>query len=174
MDDENVVPIEVEEERALLFLRKVVTEAYARNGRRRRYVREANNRNAADYADRVSEVVAARYREPLSLAEVGRAVDCSPFHLTRLVTAVTGLSIHRMIVRRRLRDAVEWLLKTRESVSFIAHAVGFGSHSRLTEAFRREYGMPPSTVRQTFTARCAGAALRDAPRPARCRPPGTP
>ncbi|MGH7527632.1 MAG: hypothetical protein ACREMX_13115, partial [Gemmatimonadales bacterium] len=73
MDDENVVPIEVEE-RALLFLRKVVAEAYARNGRRRRCVREANNRNAADYADRVSEVVASRYREPLTLAEVGRAV----------------------------------------------------------------------------------------------------
>ncbi|MGH8572177.1 MAG: helix-turn-helix transcriptional regulator, partial [Gammaproteobacteria bacterium] len=122
----------------------------------------------------VSEVVAARYREPLTLAEVGRAVDCSPFHLSRLVTAVTGVSIHRMIVRRRLRDAVEWLLETRRSVSFIAHAVGFGSHSRLTEAFRREYGMPPSAVRQALTARRAGAALPGSPGPARCRPPETP
>ena len=104
-------------------------------------------RIAEEHAQRVQEFIAARYREPLTLAQVARAVDASPFHLSRLVKAATGLPIHRMIVRLRLRDALEQLLETRESIAFIALATGFASHSHLTDAFTREYGMPPSAVR---------------------------
>jgi len=98
-------------------------------------------------AARVAEVIAARYREPLTLAEIARLVGVSPFHLSRLVTAATGVPIYRMIVRRRLRDALELLLDTRESITGIALAVGFASHSHLTDAFHREYGVPPRAVR---------------------------
>jgi AraC-like DNA-binding protein len=129
------------EERAVTFLRAAVAQAYRRRAPAPRAAR------AVEYAARVSEVVAARYREPLTLAEIARAVGVSPFHLSRLVTAATGVPIYRMIVRRRLRDALELLLDTRESISRIALAVGFASHSHLTDAFRREYGVPPRAVR---------------------------
>jgi AraC family transcriptional regulator len=54
-----------------------------------------------------------------------------------------------MILRRRLRDALEMLLDTRDSISQIALSVGFASHSHLTDAFRREFGVPPRTLRRT-------------------------
>jgi AraC-like DNA-binding protein len=92
-------------------------------------------------------VVASRYREALTLAQVAGAVESSPFHLSRLVKAATGMSIHRMIVRLRLRDALEQLLETHESIAFVALSTGFASHSHLTDAFRREYGLPPSAIR---------------------------
>jgi AraC-like DNA-binding protein len=127
------------EELGIDFVRRVVNQA----GRGPRPA----SRVAEEYARRVQELVAARYREPLTLAEVARAVDASPFHLSRLVKAATGVPIHRMIVRLRLRDALEQLLETRESITFIALTTGFASHSHLTDAFSREYGMPPSAVR---------------------------
>ena len=125
----------------MAFLLTAMRQAYG--GRQRRMPA----RRAAEYAGRVSEVVAARYREPLTLAGIAAEVGVSPFHLSRLVTAANGVPIHRMILRRRLRDALELLLETSEGISRIALAVGFASHSHLTDAFRREYGIPPRAVR---------------------------
>jgi AraC-like DNA-binding protein len=52
-----------------------------------------------------------------------------------------------MVLRRRLRDALEMLLDTRESITRVALEHGFASHSHFTDAFRREFGVPPSRVR---------------------------
>jgi AraC-like DNA-binding protein len=134
------------EERAVTFAREAVAQAY-------RWRPATTKRRAVEYAQRVREVIAARYQEPLTLAEVARAVELSPFHLGRLVTAATGVPIHRLIVRLRLRDALERLLETRESITAVAFATGFASHSHLTDAFRREYGIPPSAVRRARAVR---------------------
>ena len=145
--DPDAPALEVEE-RAIAFLHAVTAEATHRSGRPRPVVRAERNPLAAEYAARVAEVVAARYRERLMLGEVARAVGCSAFYLSRLVTAASGVPIHRMIVRHRLQDAVEQLLETRQSISAIALSVGFATHGHLTDAFRREYGLPPSAARR--------------------------
>lgn len=136
------------EERALLFVQVVAQAAVRGASRSKATPTRVRSRFALEYAARVAEVVSLRYRERLTLAEVGAAVGCSPFHLSRLVAAAGGVSIHRMIVRRRLQDAVDLLLDTGQSISAIALTVGFASHSHLTDAFRREYGVPPSVVRR--------------------------
>lgn len=160
VSDPAASPIEVEE-RAVGFLREAVAQGFRRREARRGGGPAARGRLAAEYTARVAEVVAARYRERLTLAEVARSVGCSPFHLSRLVTAAAGVPIYRMIRRRRLRDALELLLDTRESISRIALTVGFASHSHLTDAFHREFGVPPRAVRRL--GRTASSRLR-APR----------
>lgn len=113
------------------------------------------NKTALEYAARVRVLIATRYREPLALADIARAVHCSPYHLSRMVSAVEGVSIHRLLVRLRLREALEQMLETSDAISAIALSVGFGSHSRFSEAFRREYGVAPREVRAL-----TGAAVR--------------
>jgi AraC family transcriptional regulator len=140
------------EECAIAFVREAMAQAYRRAGHGRRGP-AGRNRKAGEYTRRVQEVVAARYREPLTLAEVARAVETSPFHLSRLVASVAGVPIHRLIVRHRLRDALERLLETHDSITAVALATGFASHSHLTDAFRREYGLPPSAVRRAWRRR---------------------
>jgi AraC-like DNA-binding protein len=103
---------------------------------------------ALEYTARVLEVVGRRFQERLTLAQIGRAVHCSPFHLSRLVTSVTGLPIHRLLVRHRLRQALERVLDSRESLSTIAFATGFSSHGHLTDAFRGEFGCTPDRIRR--------------------------
>jgi AraC-like DNA-binding protein len=152
LDDAGTSSVEAEE-RAVAFVREAVAQACRRRaGVGRGRGPATRNRHAAEYARRVQEVLAARYREPLTLTEVARAVEASPFHLSRLVTAATGVPIHRMLVRFRLREALEQLLETRESIAFVALSAGFASHSHLTDAFRREYGVSPSEVRRAFRA----------------------
>jgi AraC-like DNA-binding protein len=154
-----VMALEVEE-RAGAFLRAAMSAAgngWPR-GQARRPARQP------EYVARVREVAARRYREPLTLDAIAREVGCSPFHLHRAFRRETGVPIHRLVLRLRLRDALERLLETAEGISSVAYATGFASHGHLTDAFRREYGSPPSAVR-----RLAARDLRPLRRRARIR-----
>ncbi|HVE80230.1 MAG TPA: AraC family transcriptional regulator [Gemmatimonadaceae bacterium] len=142
------------EEAAVAFLHAAV--AAARDGAP---AGQPPTRQAAEYAARVRALLARRWAEPLSLGDIARAVGCSPFHLSRLVAAREGITIHQLRLKLRLRAALERLLDTREDVAAIAFAVGFASHSHLGDAFRREFGTTPSAVR-----RLAARAPRRLPR----------
>jgi AraC family transcriptional regulator len=144
--DQLAPPLEVEE-RALAFASAAVASA-GRPAVRRGWAGARRSRAARDCAARAREVIARRYRSRLTLTDIAHEVGCSAFHLSRVFTAVLGVPIHRVVLRLRLRDALERLLSTRDGVSAVAYATGFASHSHLTDAFRREYGCAPSLVRR--------------------------
>jgi AraC family transcriptional regulator len=93
-------------------------------------------------------VLCARFTEHLTLEELGRAVNVSPFHLARSFRRHTGYTLHEYRTHLRLRAAFERLAAGDEDVAVIARAVGFSSHSHLTASFRRTFGVPPSWVRR--------------------------
>ena len=113
-----------------------------------------------EYAAAVEELLARRFALRLTLPEVGRAVGCSPFHVSRMVKAATGLPIHRLLLRHRLRAALDRVLDSRESLSAIAYATGFSSHSHLTDSFRQEFGCSPSRLRRRTVAGSLGQRAR--------------
>jgi AraC family transcriptional regulator len=120
---------------------------------------EHGNRYAAEYAARVREIIARRFREPLTLHEIARAVGASPFHLSRVIRAHEGMPIHQLIIRLRLRVALEQALNTRDSLMAIALDAGFSSHSHFGDAFRREFGCSPGAVRRLAQRRAAALPL---------------
>jgi AraC-like DNA-binding protein len=93
-------------------------------------------------------VLSARFSERLTLEELGRAVNVSPFHLARSFRRDTGYTLHGYRTHLRLRAALERLSSGDEEVAAIADAVGFSSHSHLTASFHRAFGVPPSSVRK--------------------------
>ena len=101
-------------------------------------------------------LIARRYRDPLTLSDIASASGCSAFHLSRQFTCTFGVPIWRQVLRLRLRDALERVLETRESLSLIGLAAGFASQSHFGDAFRAEFGEAPGRVR-----RLAAAALRE-------------
>lgn len=158
------------EERALGFLRAVVSLDRSEDARAARAgsSRESRNRRAREYAMRVRAVIAEHYREPLTLAAVAARVGCSPYHLTRIVTAYEGAPIHRLLIRHRLRQGLERVLGTRDALSGIALDLGFASQSHFGDSFRREFGCPPGTARRMgavdrFPARAPHPPARDIP-----------
>ena len=94
-----------------------------------------------------------RVAEGLTLAGLARAVHCAPFHLARLFRRETGLSLHAYLTRLRLRLAVERLADGARDLSALALQLGFSHHSHLANAFRREYGLPPSRFRSDLAGR---------------------
>jgi AraC-like DNA-binding protein len=103
--------------------------------------------------------MARDFHRPLSLAAIAREVHCSPFHLSRLHRRATGMTMHRTLVRLRLRAALERILDTRDSLSVIALDTGFSSHAHLSDTFRREYGASPDAVRRDARRTALGPML---------------
>lgn len=145
------------EEGLLTFLSDIVSDTYARHGVLDRGIARAlaNRRKAREQTAHVLEIVASRYCEPLSLEGIAREVGCSPFHLSRIVTAVAGQSVHQLVIGYRLRAAAERILDGERNLARIGLAVGFSSHSHFTDAFRRVFNCVPSDLR-----RQAGRASR--------------
>ena len=102
---------------------------------------------ARELVSRVREFIGRRFAEPLSVECIARSVGCSPFHLSRIFRRETSLTLHRAIVRLRLREGLERLLDEPQQISRIALDVGFSSHSHFTDAFRAEFGHSPQQVR---------------------------
>jgi AraC-like DNA-binding protein len=97
----------------------------------------------------VRALLAHRYAERLSLAEVGTHVGLSPFRIARLFRASTGSTIHGHRVEMRLRAAVDRLADGESDLTGLALDLGFADHAHFTNTFRRRFGMPPSRYRAT-------------------------
>jgi AraC family transcriptional regulator len=89
-----------------------------------------------------------RFREPLGLTDIARALYVSTYHLCRLFKEETGMPIHRYLTRLRLREALERISGGETGLTDLALNVGFSCHSHFTRAFCREFGVTPSEVRR--------------------------
>lgn len=99
--------------------------------------------------EQVKQIAAARYAERLLIADFADQVAYSPYHLCRVFRRLTGTTIHRFLNRLRLAIALESLAPDSD-LGRIALEVGFYSHSHFTNAFRREFGVPPSRLRRSI------------------------
>ena len=104
-------------------------------------------RRVAPVVEQTKALLSARFTEHLTLDELGREVNLSPFHLARAFRRQTGYTLHEYRTHLRLRAVVERLEHGDEDLAVIAREVGFSSHSHLTATFRRAFGVPPSAVR---------------------------
>ncbi|HEX6301995.1 MAG TPA: AraC family transcriptional regulator [Acidimicrobiia bacterium] len=96
--------------------------------------------------------IALHFADRLTLADVGRAVGASSFHLARLFRGLTGRTVHRHLTDIRLRAALDRLENDSSDIADIALSVGFASHSHLTKVFHERFGMTPSAFRAQSSA----------------------
>lgn len=82
-----------------------------------------------------------------SLSGLARTLGCSPFHLSRVFREETGLSLRAYVKRLRARTAAEHLTTQGADLSALAQRLGYADHSHFTNAFRAEWGLPPSAFR---------------------------
>lgn len=86
--------------------------------------------------------------DAVTLADVARVVDTSPFHFLRVFRAVLGVTPHQYLVRRRLGHAAAILLDTDAPVTAIGYDVGFGDLAHFIRSFGRHFGCSPSAFRR--------------------------
>lgn len=109
---------------------------------------------------RVLEMMSARMAEPLTLDELAAEGGISKFHFVRVFRRRTGRTPHAMLQALRLDAARRMLASGDLPVAVVACRCGFGTGQRLTTAFTRRFGLPPTRWR----------AAHRGDRRERCRP----
>ena len=84
----------------------------------------------------------------LNLETVADAVHYSKYHLHRLFTATTGLTIHDYVQRRQLTEAAKLLVFSEKPVIEIAFICGYESQQSFSSAFKAMYKLPPAEYRE--------------------------
>jgi AraC-like DNA-binding protein len=100
-----------------------------------------------DRAEAAKRLLATRLADRICLDQIAEGVGCSVFHLCRLFRRETGFTLHGYRQHLRLRRALERVGAAERDLSRLALELGFSSHSHFTAAFRRVFGMTPSSFR---------------------------
>jgi AraC-like DNA-binding protein len=106
---------------------------------------------------RLAEAAKAELADDLAakvtLGELAARLHASAFHLARVFRAQTGFTLAGYRQALRLRTALERLPLSDGELTGLALELGFSSHSHFTASFTREYGVPPSAIRDSARAR---------------------
>jgi AraC-like DNA-binding protein len=100
-------------------------------------------RLSSERVDKVIALLRDRLAEPPSLEEIGRAVGCSPFHLSRTFSGATGLTISQYLRQLRMERAAELLKSGKFNVTEAALEVGYSSLSHFSQTFHETFGCCP-------------------------------
>ena len=101
--------------------------------------------------------IAEQLGEELSLEQVARAANTSPFYFCKIFKAATGLTFTDYVARARVEKTKQLLLNPHTRISEAAYAAGFQSLSQFNRVFRRVVGEAPTTYREHLHGSAAPA-----------------
>lgn len=93
------------------------------------------------------ELMDSHIADPLDQDQIAGLVGLSSRQLQRQFRAAIGRSVMQEYRRIRLAVGRDLIERSRRPLSDVAHLSGFANQSHFTDAFRREYGEPPSRLR---------------------------
>lgn len=96
---------------------------------------------------KVFDFIEAHYQQPIGLSEVAQAVGYSPAYLTDWVRRLTGRTVNRWIVERRMAEVCFLLRETDQSVDAIGLAVGYQNAGHFFRQFRQYHKNTPQAWR---------------------------
>jgi AraC family transcriptional regulator len=94
------------------------------------------------------EFIEANLTENITLDDLSRTANVSLFHFIRAFKKSTGMTPHRYILDRRVRNAETLLISSNDSVGDIAKAVGFLSAGHFSSAFQKILQIAPTAYRR--------------------------
>jgi AraC-like DNA-binding protein len=116
-------------------------------GEQNRRPRLALQAGGLNKVEQMACLVAQRYTEPLTVAEISKAVGLHPNYAMNLFKKTFGTTLIDYLTRHRVSHAQRMLATTDTKVVDIALSSGFNSISRFNEAFRRACGCTPREYR---------------------------
>ncbi len=104
---------------------------------------------------KVEALIAARLDGAVSTADMAREVRLSPQHFSRAFRQSFGTSPHAFLIQRRIAQAQQLMLTTRDGLSGIALDCGFSDQAHFTRRFHAAVGMPPHAWRRQALGQAA-------------------
>ncbi|TAE78257.1 MAG: helix-turn-helix domain-containing protein [Verrucomicrobia bacterium] len=101
----------------------------------------------------VMRYVQAKFREPIDMPDILRAVPMSRRSLERKFRQTFGMSVIDRIRQIRVNEARLLLSATNDPITSIAEKCGFASYNYMGRIFQADTGMTPRDYRAQFRAR---------------------
>ena len=98
--------------------------------------------------DKVVEYIGTHIGRSISLADLAKVANTSPFHFSRLFKNATGMSPHAFVLSRRTTIACQLLEEGVDGLAIIATKSGFSSQSHMGRAFKKMLKVSPAAYRQ--------------------------
>jgi transcriptional regulator GlxA family with amidase domain len=94
----------------------------------------------------------ANLANPLTVEELAEVAALSPRQFSRAFRSETGQTPAKAVEQIRIEAARLMIEETRHSMDRVARETGFVDLRRMREAFLRQYGQPPQTIRRLARA----------------------
>jgi AraC-like DNA-binding protein len=144
-DVHHVVMLEIEARlRRMIATMPKVADAAEAKGRSRSTGLHGGELNKVE---QMACLVAQRYTEQLTVAEIGKEVGLHPNYAMGLFKKAFGTTLIDYLTHHRVSHAQRLLATTDEKIVDVAFSSGFNSISRFNEAFRRSCGCTPRDYR---------------------------
>lgn len=104
--------------------------------------------NLNPYVRDVLRLIAAQYKERLSIERAADALGISASYLSRKLKEQTGHTFNSLVTRYRLQQSLSLLREGRLRVYEVAEQVGFSDYKNFAQVFRKYLQMTPSQFMQ--------------------------
>ena len=90
------------------------------------------------------------YQKDLSLDEVSRRMDLSPYYFSKLFKEETGNNFVEYVTDLRMQKAKELLAEDGKSMKEICISVGYGDPNYFSRIFKKNTGVTPTEYRESM------------------------
>lgn len=114
--------------------------------------RASPERGLPDLVARAVALFAERISDPISVAEVGEALQVTPRQVERAFKQATGQSPSHYYRGLRMDAARQLVLYSKDSMADVAAAVGYATATPLVSHYRTAFGVSPQEDRRRINA----------------------
>jgi two-component system response regulator YesN len=98
--------------------------------------------------DMAKQYIRDNYGKNISLEDVSRAVDISPYYFSRLFKEETGENFIEYLTGIRMEHARELLINPRYSMKEICSMIGYQDPNYFSRSFKKNVGVTPTEYRE--------------------------
>lgn len=103
---------------------------------------------AEGHISRAIEYMQTFYNAGISIEDICREINLSPYYFIRLFKTQTGKTPHEYLLGIRLEKAIELIRERMHTIEEIAHICGFVSLGHFSTVFKSKMGVSPSVYRK--------------------------
>ena len=98
--------------------------------------------------DRAKDYIAGHYSKDISLDDVSREVDISPYYFSKVFKEATGENFIEYLTNVRISKAKEMLQACDSSMKEICSAVGYSDPNYFSRTFKKNVGVTPTEFKE--------------------------
>lgn len=113
-----------------------------------RRVAESKGKRTSSVIDRAKAYITEHYADDISLDDVSRAVNISPYYFSKVFRAETGDTFIEYVTNIRIEKAKELLHGAELSMKEICGQIGYADPNYFSRIFKKNVGMTPTEFKE--------------------------